>query len=117
MTFDKRLLLKTFAPRVVPIKVDYDGKVVDLFVRELSARQVFDLQAVQKKEGADNESFTTALVAQALCDEEGKPVFNLEEAKELSGMQVRAFNKMAEAIAVAVGLQPVKKEEEKAPNV
>lgn len=105
MTFDKNLLLKTFAPRVVPIKVEYDGKVVELFARELSARQVFELQATQKEKGTvDNEAFTEALISQTLCDADGKPVLTKTEARSLAEMQVKAFNALAEAVAKAVGL-------------
>jgi hypothetical protein len=110
MTFDKNLLLKTFAPKVVPIKVEFDGKTVDLFARELSARQVFELQAAQKKDGADAESFTSSLIAQTLCDENGKPVMTEAETRSLAEMQVKAYNKLAEAVAIAVGLGKVEAE-------
>lgn len=106
MTFDKHQLLKTFAPRVVPVTIDHDGKSVAVFARELSARQVFDLQALQRT-GIDSSQFGINLLAQALCDEDGKTVFSVTEVETLAEMQVGAFNKLATAVAQAAGLTSV----------
>jgi hypothetical protein len=102
--FDKKQLLEMYAPKVVSITVDHDGKKVDLFVRELSAKQVFDLQRVQKN-NPDHEMFSIQLVAQALCDEKGNLVLTEEDARELAGMKVGAFSKLSEAVAKGIGLE------------
>lgn len=106
MTFDKDVLFSMFQPKVVPITVEHDGATMELYVRELSADQVFRLQDQQKKNGQDNEGFTISLLARALCDENGKSVIDEKEAKRLASMQVGAFNKVAKAVAEAVGLTP-----------
>lgn len=109
MTFDKEALFSMFQPKVVPISVEHDGTTMELFARELSADQVFrlqDKQKAQKKGDQDNEGFTISLLSQSLCDESGKLVLSEAEAKRLAGMQVGAFNKVAKAVAEAVGLSP-----------
>ena len=110
MTFDKDLLFSMFAPKVVPVTLEHEGAKQELFVRELSADQVFRLQEQQKKNGENNELFTINLLSAALCDEDGKRIFDEKSARALSGMQVKAFNALAKAVAEAVGLtMPEKK--------
>lgn len=117
MSFDKSVLFSMFRPKVVEITVEHEGNSLDCFVRELSAEQVFRLQEMQKrnekeKNADSNEQFTINMLAQALCDEEGKPIFKPEDAKKLKEMQVSAFNKLAQAVANSIGLSTPKKEGE-----
>jgi type II secretory pathway predicted ATPase ExeA len=103
MNFDKAGLLQMFAPKVVPITLELDGQSASLYVKELDAAQVFDLQE-KRKANSDNRTFAVMLIASALCDEEGKPVLTVEEAKDLMKFKIQAFNRLAEKIAQAVGL-------------
>jgi len=112
--FDRAALMAMFKPKVVPITVQVGDDVMHLFVKELSAAEVFELQELQKEKGADGKMFAIRLVSKTLCMEDGQPALTLEEAKELTQLKIQAFNKMAEAIAMAVGLVPPKEEAGKA---
>lgn len=112
MSFDKAVLFSMFRPKVVAVSVEHEGQTLDCFVRELSAEQVFRLQAMQKENKGDNEAFTINMLSQALCDEEGNPVVNATDAKKLKTMQVAAFNKLAQAVAESIGLSTEKKKAE-----
>src|SRR5512146_2819743 len=117
MAFDRKAFLKLFAPRVVQISVMHGDEEVKLYARELSTRQVFQLQEKQKREEKNSQDFMFGLIAQALCDENGEPVMSFEEAKELADMEVQAFNRLGTAVAKAVGLQGPEKADEKPGNV
>lgn len=103
--FDKQSLLSMFKPKVVPVDVVVEGEDTQhVFVKQLSANQVFKLQEMQKQKGADNKSFALYLLSEALCDENGQSALTADEAKQLLGMQIKGFNALVGAVAEAVGL-------------
>lgn len=106
MTFDRQSALKAFAPKISPITVTEDDVTVDFFARELSAKQMLDLQLAQKKDNWNNEQFVVNMLAQVLCDEKGKPVFSTEDVEQLITWKFGAFNKLSTAVAKVVGLTP-----------
>lgn len=99
-------LIDLFKPRIVPVKVEFDGQTADVYVRELSARQVFDLQRMSgKKEENNAERFSVKLVSEAICDEEGKRQYSEQDAAKLLGLRAPAFNALVDAVAKATGLK------------
>lgn len=119
MTFETNALLAMFKPKVVPVSVEVGDDKFEVFVKELSAAQVFDLQKKQKTvkdkndEGA-NKQFALLLLSEALCDEGGEKVMTTEQAQGLLSIKVAAFNKLTEVVATAVGLGGGGSEEGKA---
>jgi len=105
MAFDKEILA-LFKPVVVPITIEYKGNLVQMHAKELSAKQVFAMQKKQKAgAAADSDEFMVSLIAESLCDENGAPKVTYEEARDLFDSSINAFNKVAEAVATAVGLR------------
>lgn len=117
MSFDRNALFAMFKPKVVPVTVDVGDDKFEVFVKELSAAQVFDLQkkqkAVKDKDKTDeaaNKAFALLLLSEALCDENGEKVMDTAEAQGLLSMKVAAFNRITEVVAEAVGLGGNKEE-------
>lgn len=105
MDFNRESLLAMFAPKVVPITVTVGDETANLFVKELSAEQVFELQAKQKDSKASSKTFAIQLVAMSLCEADGTLLMTVEQARDMTKVKVQAFNVLAEQIAVAVGLK------------
>lgn len=116
-SFDKAGLLAMFQTKIIPIQVELDGQVANLFVRELNAKQVFDLQDERRKAEAAGTNatkrFAVMMVSEGLCNEDGSKLFTPAQAEELLQLKMAAFNKLSEVVAEAIGLGGPKKEGEK----
>jgi hypothetical protein len=101
----RKQLLAMWAPRVLPVKVTAGGRDLDVHVRELSAQQIFDLQAKHKEGGGDAGTFALLLLSSTLCDEKGAAIYDgVDSARETLLLKAEAFNKLTEAVAKANGL-------------
>jgi hypothetical protein len=117
MSSDKAGLLAMFQTKVLPIQIDLDGQIANLYVRELNAKQVFDLQDERKKAEAAGtnatKKFAVQMVSEGLCNEDGTRMFTTAQAEDLLQLKMSAFNKLAETVAEAIGLgAPPKKDGE-----
>lgn len=108
MKFDKQGLLALFIPRVVPVKFTVNpGEEVTLYIKELSAAKVFELQQRKEtsKDKADSgKEFSLMLLQETLVDEEGKPAFSDEEVRGLMQSKISVFQRLVEIAAQTSGI-------------
>ena len=104
MNFDRAALLAMFKPAVVEVDLTINDKTCHLYVKQLSAAEVFALQDASKK-NSDNRAFSNRLLSAAICDAEGNSVLSEKEAGELAEMTVGSYNKLAEVVAEACGIK------------
>jgi hypothetical protein len=121
MSYDRDALLAFFKPNIIKAEVTVEGKTQEIFVKELSAEEVFDLQSKRKKNGdenTNNKEFAKQLLSTALVDEDGHPLFTKEDVGRLFGAKIKVFNELSRVVAGTAGLDiaPTKEKEGASPK-
>jgi hypothetical protein len=98
MEYNREYLLNIFAPKVIETEVIDNGKEVKLYVRELSAEEVFEIQTLRKRPDVSDEEkqkeFAVHLLSTALVGPTGEKLFTQEQAKSLLKTKIGAFNSL-----------------------
>ena len=88
---------------ITPIEVEKaDGSLLTCYQRDLSAGDILDF--VTYAEGKERNEALLKLVAKAIVDEDGTPVFTNEDMTKLRNMPVRIFQQLSDAVVEAAGL-------------
>ncbi len=88
---------------ITPISVEKaDGSLLTCHMRDLSAGDILDFVTYEVGE-VRNEALLQ-LVAKAIVEEDGTPVFTDKDLKELRDMPVRIFQQLSDAVVRAAGL-------------
>ena len=80
-----------------------DGSVGRVYHRGLPAGDILDF--VSLPEGLERNDGLLQLVAKAMCDSAGEPLFGPHQLDRLRNMQISVFSQMAEAVTTAAGIQ------------
>lgn len=91
-----------------------DGSEMTLYQKDLPAGAVLDF--VETEEGSERNGALLVLVTQAVCQEDGTPVFTPEDEDRLRDMPVRIFEQISTAVVAAAGLGGDEEEGEEPKN-
>jgi len=100
----KDRIFKTSTPILTPVTLN-DG--VTVYVRSLSGAElgrVHHLTETLRKAGKDPTEVNVLAVIWAVCDEDGKPVFDAQDSEAVSALPWQTFQQLVQAILKASGL-------------
>jgi hypothetical protein len=89
---------------ITPLEIQRpDGSTGLVYHQGLPAGDILDFVGIE--EGPERNEALLRLVAKAVCDRNGKPLFKDRQLDRLRNMSIGVFSQMAEAVTNAAGIQ------------